>query len=104
MEGGKMKYPRQNERVAIVLPPWYLTDVEANPQGFTRLENFITTVSLSVFPAIWLTMDLPKVVDPYSTQVSKRNQSRSKLKSVGHQVSRHHFNVVQISLTPITRQ
>mgnify|MGYP006902577223 FL=1 len=36
---------------------------------------------------------------PHSTHNFERNYSRSRLDSVGHKVSKHHFNVVEIAST-----
>ncbi|CAP99874.1 hypothetical protein PCH_Pc22g25860 [Penicillium rubens Wisconsin 54-1255] len=38
---------------------------------------------------------------PHSTHGFERNDSRSRLDSVGHKVSKHHFKVVQVASTPI---
>jgi 3-dehydroquinate dehydratase len=39
----------------------------------------------------------------HSTHNFERNYSRSRLDSVGHEVSKHHFNFIQIASTPINR-
>jgi 3-dehydroquinate dehydratase len=54
-----------------------------------------------LFAALRSFQQLMKMVH-HLTHNFETNYSRSKLESVGHRVSKHHFNVVQIALTPIS--
>ncbi|CDM32725.1 unnamed protein product [Penicillium roqueforti FM164] len=55
----------------------------------------------SYFYGITLFLTSDESGSPHSTHNFKRNYSRSRLDSVGHKVSKHPFNIVQIASTLI---